>query len=89
LNAAEDILAVGCEDGYVRLFDVSHDGLEFSKALPGSNGSEVSLQQLLLLQLVVPLLLLLQLPLLLPVDLIKSSFSPRNVCSHSWLSRQK
>jgi hypothetical protein len=39
VNAAEDQLAIGCEDGFVRIFRVDNDELEFSKALPGSNGA--------------------------------------------------
>lgn len=38
VNADETRLAVGCEDGFVRLFDVSEGSFEYSRSLPGSDG---------------------------------------------------
>ncbi len=39
LSPNEDMLAIGCEDGFIRIFDVTHGSLEFSKSLSGSNGT--------------------------------------------------
>jgi WD40 repeat protein len=38
LDSREELLAAGCEDGYVRLFDISHGALDYSRSLPGTSG---------------------------------------------------
>lgn len=40
---AQDLLAVGCEDGSVKLFSTADDALEFSRALPTVNARVLSL----------------------------------------------